>query len=114
MAPTSRRATTRRAAHPSLPDRRAARHRAQSLAGSIAIGRIIVTNPLVMLGTDSRLSGSTTRRLGHCVSIFQIVMAALVAAIHVFPSELRLPLPASSVGQKVVDGRHKAGHDDRG
>jgi hypothetical protein len=38
-------------------------------------------------------------------------MAALVAAIHVFPSEQWLLRPASSVGQKVVDGRHEAGHD---
>jgi hypothetical protein len=39
-------------------------------------------------------------------------MAALVAAIHVFPSEPRLALTASPVGLKVVDGRHEAGHDD--
>jgi hypothetical protein len=40
-------------------------------------------------------------------------MAGLVPAIHVFPSELRLLLPASPAGQKDVDGRHKAGHDGR-
>jgi hypothetical protein len=40
----------------------------------------------------------------------KIVMAALVAAIHVFLSELRL-LSALPIGPKDVDGRHKAGHD---
>jgi hypothetical protein len=41
-------------------------------------------------------------------------MAGLVPAIHAFPSELRLPQPASPIGPKVVDDRHKAGHDGLG
>jgi len=41
-------------------------------------------------------------------------MAALVAAIHVFLSEIpRLPA-GSPVGMKDVDGRHRARHDGLG
>jgi hypothetical protein len=38
-------------------------------------------------------------------------MAGLVPAIHVFPSEMPSLPREELVGPKVVDARHKAGHD---
>ena len=40
-------------------------------------------------------------------------MAALVAAIHAFSSEIAWLQPRLLIGPKDVDGRHKAGHDDQ-
>jgi hypothetical protein len=41
-------------------------------------------------------------------------MAALVAAIHAFLSEMPGLPDGSPVGLKDVDGRHRAGHDGQG